>query len=50
MLMPRMLRQLMHRRIVMLSALVLLVIVVAAVGAPLIASMPTPTTPPCSSA
>src|SRR6187551_1528918 len=36
--MPRMLRQLMHRRIVMLSALVLLVIVVAAIGAPLFAS------------
>ncbi|MEO5738602.1 MAG: ABC transporter permease, partial [Variovorax sp.] len=32
--MPRMLRQLMHRRIVMVSALVLLVIAVLAIGAP----------------
>ena len=36
--MPRMLRQLMHRRIVMVSALVLLVIAVMAIGAPLFAS------------
>src|SRR6218665_2674467 len=36
--MPRMLRQLMHRRIVMVSALVLLVIAVLAIGAPLFAS------------
>src|SRR6218665_892658 len=32
--MPRILRQLMHRRIVMVSALVLLVIAVLAIGAP----------------
>ncbi|REM27155.1 ABC transporter permease, partial [Mycobacterium tuberculosis] len=32
--MPRMLRQLMHRRIVLVSALVLLVIAVMAIGAP----------------
>src|SRR6218665_3709107 len=37
--MPRMLRQLMHRRIVMVSALVLLVIAVLAIGAPLFASI-----------
>jgi peptide/nickel transport system permease protein len=37
--MSRMLRQLMHRRIVMVSALVLLVIAVMAIGAPLFASM-----------
>ena len=36
--MPRMLRQLMHRRIVMVSALVLLVIAIMAIGAPLVAS------------
>src|SRR6218665_1386275 len=37
--MPRILRQLMHRRIVMVSALVLLVIAVLAIGAPLFASL-----------
>src|SRR6218665_15535 len=37
--MPRILRQLMHRRIVMVSALVLLVIAVLAIGAPLFASI-----------